>query len=486
MASEPASAQTDQRVTSGQRRFALLDYVSPGAIVLIAIALVTSVIVLAVPADEREGMQFWVFARVHHAMYEQPVAKWNQTAPQHASREPVHMILIDYETMVRRARAAFWSDIPSADLIEMERSQIGSFFTGPLEEVGFVDLTQRLHDEGIYERINPPSFSPWSKDGRIFGLPHDVHPVLLCYRADIVEEAGIDVSQIETWDDFVRVMRPLMQDLDGDGKIDRYLLDAWYANTNWIDPLTIQAGGGTFDGDNRLIINSEANAIVLAQMVSWSLDGPTRIAIEARHGTQSGNYLWLQGRVIATIMPDWMAGVFKNDMPGLSGKVKLMPLPAWERGGRRTSVWGGTMVGIPKSSPNFEQAWAFAKELYLSQALAEELFRTGHIITPVREYWGAAFYREPDSYFMGQASGVLYLEQAPHVPLRNSSPFHGRGTTRLAEATVQLYQYAKREGLHRREDLLPKARELLAEAERVLTLEINRNVFISGAEEDQP
>jgi arabinosaccharide transport system substrate-binding protein len=281
-------------------------------------------------------------------------------------------------------------------------------------------------------------------------------------------------------------MRPLIKDLDGDGTIDRYLLNAWYASKSWIDPLTIQAGGGTFDGNNELIINCEANAKVLAQMVSWCLDGPTRIAIDTRHGTQSGNELWLEGRVIATIMPDWMAGIFKTDMPGLGGKVKLMPLPASERGGRRTSVWGGTMVGIPKSSAHFEQAWRFAKELYLSKYLAKRLFQTNNIITPVREYWDADFYKEPDPYFTGQASGLLYLEQAPHVPLRNSSPFHNRGTARLSEATVQLHDYAARQGLYKQEDLLPKARELLAEAERVMQLEISRNVFIGGDGETTP
>jgi len=72
-------------------------------------------------------------------------------------------------------------------------------FLGPLDRVGCLDLTDRIHAEELYERFNAPSFSPHTSRGRIFGLPHDVHPTVLAYRADLVEEAGVDVSEIETW-----------------------------------------------------------------------------------------------------------------------------------------------------------------------------------------------------------------------------------------------------------------------------------------------
>lgn len=46
------------------------------------------------------------------------------------------------------------------------------------------------------------------------------------------------------------------------------------------------------------------------------------------------------GEVLAVLMPDWVAGVFKFQIPKLAGKVKLMPLPAWQHNRRRTSVRG--------------------------------------------------------------------------------------------------------------------------------------------------
>jgi arabinosaccharide transport system substrate-binding protein len=47
---------------------------------------------------------------------------------------------------------------------------VAQAFKGPLEEVGFVDLTDLVQSEGIEAQINAPSFAPWTSRGRIFGL----------------------------------------------------------------------------------------------------------------------------------------------------------------------------------------------------------------------------------------------------------------------------------------------------------------------------
>ena len=79
-----------------------------------------------------------------------------------------------------------------------------------------------------------------------------------------------------------------------------------------------------------------------------------------------------------------------------------MPLPAWEAGGRRTSVMGGTMLAIPKTTRDVDAAWAFAKELYLSPELAQELFETNHIISPAVALWDEPYYAAKEPYFSDQ------------------------------------------------------------------------------------
>ncbi len=461
------------------------DVLSPGAWIILVIAVISTVVVNAWPIPPREGLELWTFARSHSELYQQLSAE-SMNEP---DAEPLDVFTIDGVALQRRTLSGFWSGTPLADLIEVERNSMGNYVTGPLEHVGFTDLTDRMEAEGLDKLINAASFGPWTSRGRVFGLPHDVHPVLLCYRADLVEAAGIDVSKIETWGDFEREMRPLLADLDGDGRNDRLLLNLWYTSVDGIEALMLQAGGGTFDENDELLVNSDANVRVLAQAVVW-MTGPNRIAIDAPNFDPSGNQARLDGKVVCEIMPDWLAGVWLQDLPQLSGKLKLMPLPAWEPGGRRTSVVGGTMLGIPKATEDFEKAWAKAKELYLSPKLAERLYRSAMIISPVLSRWADPYYHEPVAFFSDQPVGGLFIEQAPDVPFRSSNPYHATALQRIGEATTTLFREVE-DGKHgspadlTAEALEPRARELLDKAAARVRREMDRNVFLNTESDDE-
>ena len=93
------------------------------------------------------------------------------------------------------------------DLVEVEKYTMGYFTKGPIEDAGFEDLTERIKAEGLDKRIVDTRFTMYSSRGRIFALPHDVHPVVLVYRRDIIEQLGINVDELTTWDKFTEVGR---------------------------------------------------------------------------------------------------------------------------------------------------------------------------------------------------------------------------------------------------------------------------------------
>lgn len=452
---------------------------SPGVAVIAIVCVIASLYVLVRPRPVAEGMTLWTFGRPHLIAYQPIIRVWNNEA-----EVPVRAVLLDYPALERRVLSGFLSGTPLAELIEVERGIAARTFAGPLDAVGFVDLTDRLREEGLLDEINRPSFSPWTTRGRIFGLPHDVHPVLLAYRADLVEEAGIDVSQIETWEDFERVLGPLQRDLDGDGRIDRRLINFWPNNVWLPEAFLLQAGGRLFDEHERPALDGERNAEVLARLALW-VGGPRRMAIDAPEFSAAGNQLRLDGMVVASVLPDWLAGVWKTDLPGLAGKIKLMPLPAWEPGGRRTTVMGGTMLGIPKAAPNFERTWAFAKHLYLSPELAGQLYETSNIITPVKRLWDMPVYDRPDPYFADQPAGRLYIAQADAVPARVSSSYGGLAIREISNILLSLQREAEAHAVVGAAELLPTARRLLADAQKRLEARMNRNVFLNTVETDQ-
>lgn len=453
----------------------ITDRFSAGFLVIAVLAVVSTVVVLNRDSPEIEGMEFWVFADTHYNLYKPVTDRWRETG-----EENVTVILIEGQALERRMMSSFFTGTPIADLLEAHTGIAKKAWRGPLEAVGFADLTETLHETGLYEQFNEPSFSGWTVRGHIFGLPHDVHPVLLTYRADIVEAAGINVDELDTWDKFMEAMRPLVRDLNGDGRPDQYILEMPESNAGVIVPLIMQAGGDLFDTDNNLTVDTDLNARVLSKFAIWSAAGPGKLSADKTLNDGPGRKLQMDGYVLAWVTPDWRAGAEKTYMEVLSGKVKLMPLPAWEEGGRRTTVMGGTMIGIPRSNPRPEDALRVAVKLYSDREIAREMFRITNIISPVKAIWDDPIYDEPDPFYSNQPNGRLFVEQAPHVPVRSSSPFLELAVEEVAIAFNRLIKFAGDEGITDPDQLHPEARRLLRTAHENVARQVNRDAFLSN------
>ncbi len=423
---------------------------------------------------ELEDLEMWTFSRNHLPAYKPFIKKWNKEHPD----QQFSLSLLNGRALERRLLSGFFSGTPVADAVETVMRTAHHSFAGPIDAIGFRDLTDRLKEEGLMDEINGPSFGPWTNRGRIFGIPHDVHPVLLAYRSDIVEDAGIDVSQIETWDDYFRIMKPLMKDNDGDGRPDRYLINVWDTIGGYLLLLMEQADGQLFDEEGNATIDSPINIKTMATMITW-IAGPNRVGLEMKSNYASDYQLMLDGTIVGFFMPDWLIGKLRQNVPGLAGKLKVMPLPAWTPGGRRTAVTGGSVLGFPKASPNFEIAWKLGKQLYLSEELAVNLFETASIITPVKRFWDNPIFDQPEPFLSGQAVGRMLIEQAPDVPTRTSSPYLDLATKHLVNAAGNIKQYAIRNNKFTVEELLPETKRQMQIAQKHVETQMYRNVFLN-------
>jgi arabinosaccharide transport system substrate-binding protein len=137
------------------------------------------------------------------------------------------------------------------------------------------------------------------------------------------------------------------------------------------------------------------------------------------------------------------------------------------------------MLGIPKRVKDFDSAWRYAKNLYLSSDLASALFRTTGIISPVKRHWTDPVYDEPSPYFGGQPYGRLYIGAAPEVPPRTSSPYNALAQIKMADSALALKGYAQQYGRYTVAELLPEARRVLAKAEAQVRAQMQRNVFLA-------
>ncbi len=418
----------------------------PAPFWLLVLTLAAGALRLAVgrqSAEDKPDLVLAIFASNHKEMYERAIPAFEA---RHGVR--VRVQLVSGQVLTSRLQAALMTGADVPDLVEIMNTSIGLFTRGPLEDVGFVDLTDRLHAEGLYPRIVESRYSQWSSRERIFALPHDVHPVMLAYRRDLVEALGIDVNTLTTWEAFARVGREVTRDLDGDGHPDRYMIDLPEAGHQGLPIILLQAGETVLDPSGRVRFDTPKVAEIMAWYVR-QIAGPGRIGYEAGWGQTFAKAV-TDGLVLFFVCPDWRSKQVEMDLPHLRGKLALMPLPAWEAGGRRTSCWGGTGLAITKSCPRQELAWAFAKYLYLDEAELGERFRLSNMLPPLKDAWDLPEFDAPNAFYSGQPIGRLYAELAPEVPPDFNGAYFSIALAKLTGSSINvLARYRQRgdEGL---------------------------------------
>ena len=405
---------------------------------------------------------FWVFASVHYDAYKKAIPAFEAAHP----GTHVDLQLVSNDGLAARLQNAFLADLDVPDMVEIEISSSGTFFRGPLRDVGFEDLTDRVHNSGLWDKMVHARFAPYTTRGRIFGLPHDVHPVQLAYRRDLVEKLGIDVDKIHTWDDFVRVGKQVTLPNQ------RYMIELNDSGGDNLETFLFQRGGGYFDPDGHCTLDNE----IAVKAMCWYVPlvaGPHRIG-NSLGGGQVLTKAVEDGYVLFLVCPDWRSRGFQKDIPRVSGKMALMPLPAVEPGGIRTSTWGGTMLGITRRCKEPDLTWALAMHLYLDKAQLAERFRQTSILPAMRDAWNQEAFHEPNSFYSGQPLGDTYAALAPQVPFQYTSPFISTAKAKLGAALISCVQEYN---AHPDRDLEPFARAALKESADDVRKLINRNPY---------
>ncbi len=408
--------------------------------VLLVIAIASSVAFAATRDSRRPAdMVMATFAADHRLAYLAAIPKFEQE-----QGVTVEVQQVDFQSLEARLQSAIVANTEVPDLSEISEGTLGFFTRGPEEDFGFMDLTELVKRDGLDHRVVEARYAPWTTRGRIYALPHDVHPIMLAYRRDLIEELGIDVGKLETWDDFVALGRKVTQDLDGDGTIDRFAIDL-PKNGQWgILVMLRQRGIDLFDAQGNVAFNTPE----AVDTVIWYLHqtrGPERISYEAGTGQTFSKSLQ-DGLVLFVVTPDWRSGQIQRDSPTLAGKMALMPLPAWEKGGRRTSTYGMTGLAISRTTKNPELAWKLAKFLYYNAPDLGVRFLATNIIPPLKEAWELPEFRTPNPFYSNQAIGIEFIKLAPQVPPLFASPNYKSAMTTLDEALTRCAIYYDESG----------------------------------------
>jgi len=432
-------------------------------LIILGLAVVATGWQLLNPVRAKEStLRLWTFADIHATAYE-------NARPAFEAKHPgtkIDVQLVHWTAVTSRLRAAFWGDLDVPDLVEVEISAAGTFFRGREEDIGFIDWTPWLKETGYYDRIVKSRFAPYTHRGKIYGLPHDVHPVMLAYRRDLFEELGVDPAKIETWDDFIREGRRItIPDK-------RYLIQLSDSSGWSMEPFLYQRDGGFFDPDGKLTMDNEV-ALDTLKWYTRLVAGPQKIANDIG-GRDVFTQAVERGYFLSFICPDWRSKGTETHVGSVAGKMALMPLPAFTKGGRRTSTWGGTMLGITKKCRDPKLAFALAEHLYLNAEDLAGRFRDLNILPPLRDAWRLPQFNEERPYWSGQRLGKLYANLAEQVPPQYTSPFINLAKSKLGEAVSACAAFYNANG---EEGFDAYARARLKETADYVRLQMTRNPF---------
>ena len=377
-------------------------------------------------------LTIWTFAHVNHNEYLNRLKDLAEPGAVEGlpDRDRIHLLNLGRASTDRLALAVM-SGTGLPDLVEIEQSEVGRYFRGPLEGIPFVDLTDRIHQEGWHEKCVRARFLKYSTRGRIFGLPHDLHPMVVVYQPRVLADLGLSPEQLTLWDDWVAAAGVFHRPGEPGTPEWRYGLALSMVEAYDFLILLWQRGGDVFDGQDRVVIDNDLAVDTLEFYVSLFRSDPPLAGSKLSTWTEDFGAL-ARGQFVALIVPDWMLATMQLDARSLlEGKLRCMPMPAWEPGGRRTSTVGGTMIGIPKSCQDVEAAWRMAKFLYFDRESLVKRFRDQTILPPLKTAYDDPVFAEPVEFFGGQPVGRLLTELADEVP-----PVHGGPYT--AEAFVLL------------------------------------------------
>lgn len=432
-------------------------------LLIIIITVLSGTWLLFNPVQQTDAdLRLWTFVHSNHIAYKEIAEEYTKDTPDFT----IEIQNINYFALQNRLRSAFWADLDVPDIVELEISHAGGFFRGKKEDIGFLDLTPYLKRDGLFDRMVKSRFAPYQNRGGQFGLPLDLHPVVIAYRRDLFEEYGIDPDSLKTWDDFIREGKRIS--VQGE----RYMVRLPDSNANYFETFLFQNNGGYFDPEGKLIMDNE----VALKTLLWYIPlvaGPEKIGNDL--GTDQVFAQALEGGYfLSLIAPDWLAHHISLTCPQVEGKMAIMPLPAFEPGGRRTSTMGGTMMGITKACKDPDKAWDFAKAIRLDPKKMGERFREHGIIPPFKEAWELEEFSEPKPYWSNQKIGEIFASVADQVPPQYASPYVAFAKSKMGEAVSACSTYYNENGEDGFEEF---ARKRLKQAADEVRRTMTRNPF---------
>lgn len=281
-----------------------------------------------------------------------------------------------------------------------------------------------------------PAFK-WTElqaEGKTYALPWDSGPVAVFYRRDLYQQAGIDASKIETWDDFKAAGLKLSKATGGQVKM---AMSNHQSGDSWFWMLANQNRCSYFSqngSDIRITVNQPGCVKALdkvKELVSAGIIGSADW--DGRLQAYKAN------KAASAVDGAWYEGSIRDTMPEQSGKWGVYLMPAFSKGGLRAANNGGSALAIASTTKAPEAAWAFVKNALASKD-NQLLFLKGGLVPSYLPSLGQEQIAAPQPFWGGQKIWPTILSTLNDVPMARGTPYLAAASPVLVKVQNELLQ----------------------------------------------
>jgi multiple sugar transport system substrate-binding protein len=198
------------------------------------------------------------------------------------------------------------------------------------------------------------SLSQVQFEGKTYGVPQNICPMVFFYRKDIFDQLGLKPPT--TWDEYATVAAAIHK-----ANPKQYIGNFTAVDSGWFAGLAQQAGANwwTTSGTTWNVAINDAATKKVADF--WSNLIQQGLVSPQPNWSPQWNTDMNNGTLVSWVGAQWGPNQFPSIAKDTAGKWTAAPLPAWTAGDKTVGIWGGETEAVTANSKHPAEAAKFVK-----------------------------------------------------------------------------------------------------------------------------